>query len=96
VLEHVPAVSHFFSYAHKKLKKAGLFLALTPNGSEAFRSRQKKSWNKLWGMVHPNFLDDRFYKKAYPNALLASAPNDYLQIKQQWSGGCEPSHVRRL
>jgi ubiquinone/menaquinone biosynthesis C-methylase UbiE/transcription elongation factor Elf1 len=87
VLEHVPAIADVFAYAQKKLKKGGLFLAFTPNGSEAYRNRPDGSWNQLWNMVHPNFLDDQFYKRAFPNVLLASDPYDYTMISQRWSSG---------
>jgi len=87
VLEHVPAISSVFAYARKKLKKGGLFLAFTPNGSEAYRHRPGGAWNQLWNMVHPNFLDDRFYLKAFPNVLLASDPYDYNRIKESWADG---------
>lgn len=87
VLEHVPSVSAVFEYARTKLKKGGLFVAFTPNGSSAFRRAQPESWQKLWGMVHPNFLDDIFYRTAFPDALLASDPYDYNELSQAWSNG---------
>ena len=87
VLEHVPSIADVFVYAQKKLKKGGLFIAFTPNGSNAYRQRPDGAWNQLWNMVHPNFLDDRFYKKAFPDVLLASDPYDFKAISEQWSGG---------
>jgi 2-polyprenyl-3-methyl-5-hydroxy-6-metoxy-1,4-benzoquinol methylase len=87
VLEHVPAIADVFAYAQKKLKKGGLFIAFTPNGSAAYRNRANGAWNQLWNMVHPNFLDDRFYRKAFPNVLLASDPYDYKKITDQWANG---------
>ena len=87
VLEHVPAISDVFAFAQKKLKKGGLFLAFTPNGSSNYRDREKKHWDQLWGMVHPNFLDDRFYRKAFPDVYLASDPYDYEMISEQWAAG---------
>jgi 2-polyprenyl-3-methyl-5-hydroxy-6-metoxy-1,4-benzoquinol methylase len=86
VLEHVPSVSKVFAYAQSKLKNGGLFLAFTPNGSSGFYHTQEDSWNKLWGMVHPNFLDDRFYRKRFPDVLLASSPYDYKTIEEAWTG----------
>jgi 2-polyprenyl-3-methyl-5-hydroxy-6-metoxy-1,4-benzoquinol methylase len=87
VLEHVPSVSSVFDYARQKLKKGGLFLAFTPNGSNAFRRVQPKAWQKFWGMVHPNFLDDVFYRTAFPDALLASDPYNYAEISKSWGSG---------
>jgi SAM-dependent methyltransferase len=94
VLEHVPAISDVFALAQKKLKKGGLFLAFTPNGSNAYRNRQDGAWGQLWGMVHPNFLDDRFYKKAFPDVLLTSDPYDYREISEQWAGGKTSSKLK--
>ena len=75
-----------FAFARRKLRKGGLFLAFTPNGSSDFRSRNQKAWNQLWGMVHPNFLDDRFYQRAFPDVLLASDPYDFGAIGARWTG----------
>jgi 2-polyprenyl-3-methyl-5-hydroxy-6-metoxy-1,4-benzoquinol methylase len=85
VLEHVPSIAEVLEYAKKKLKKGGLFVAFTPNGSDAYRQRPDGAWSKLWNMVHPNFLDDRFYRKAFPDVLLASDPYDYGVINQRWA-----------
>jgi len=94
VLEHVPAISEVFALAQKKLKKGGLFLAFTPNGSSAYRNRQGGTWSQLWGMVHPNFLDDRFYWKAFPDVLLACNPYDYRAISEQWASGKRASTLK--
>lgn len=94
VLEHVPAISDVFALAQKKLKKGGLFLAFTPNGSNDYRNRQDGSWSQLWGMVHPNFLDDRFYRKEFPDALLTSDPYDYREIGEQWASGKAPAKLK--
>lgn len=59
VLEHVPSPGEAFDQAMRLLKRGGLFVSFTPNGSDSFRNTSK-DWNKLWGEVHPNFLDDKF------------------------------------
>jgi SAM-dependent methyltransferase len=94
VLEHVPAISDVFAYAQRKLRKGGLFLAFTPNGSNDYRNRQDASWDRLWGMVHPNFLDDRFYRKAFPEVVLASDPYDLKAIGELWAGGKAASPLK--
>jgi 2-polyprenyl-3-methyl-5-hydroxy-6-metoxy-1,4-benzoquinol methylase len=76
VLEHVPspALSLSFSYALKLLKPNGLFVSFTPNGSAAHRARSP-TWSKLWGEVHPNFIDDIFLDRSFrlsPRALGSS------------------------
>jgi 2-polyprenyl-3-methyl-5-hydroxy-6-metoxy-1,4-benzoquinol methylase len=80
VLEHVPSIRDVVEFALTKLRPGGLFIAFTPNGSEAFRQRQPKAWQKLWGMVHPNFPDSLFYRALFPNSLLASTPYDFSRL----------------
>jgi len=78
VLEHVPSVSQSLSLARKLLKPGGIFIAFTPNGSNDFRITNPKVWNQLWGSVHPNFLDDTYYKNTFRsgNIFLDSNPYD--------------------
>lgn len=82
VLEHVPSPSAIFRAAWKLLKPGGVFVAFTPNGSASFRAADFSSWHLLWGEVHPNFLDDAFYKHNFGNspATLSSAAYDYDAI----------------
>lgn len=84
VLEHVPSVADSISLARKLLKPGGLFVAFTPNGSDAFRKANADSWRKLWGMVHPNFLDDIYYRECFDNPLLASSPYDCSRLSETW------------
>jgi 2-polyprenyl-3-methyl-5-hydroxy-6-metoxy-1,4-benzoquinol methylase len=60
VLEHVPRPKTVFSYARTLLAANGLFVSFTPNGSAAFRQKEPVAWSKLWGEVHPNFIDKTF------------------------------------
>jgi 2-polyprenyl-3-methyl-5-hydroxy-6-metoxy-1,4-benzoquinol methylase len=87
VLEHVPSVQETIAYARKMLRPGGLFIAFTPNGSEAFRKTDPWTWHRLWGHVHPQFLDERFYRKAFPDAplLLTSSPYDFARMRD-WAG----------
>jgi 2-polyprenyl-3-methyl-5-hydroxy-6-metoxy-1,4-benzoquinol methylase len=84
VLEHVPSVKETIEFAMALLKPKGLFIAFTPNGSVEYRKRDQESWNKLWGMVHPNFLDDRFYRSSFAShfPFIASSPYSVEQIRQ--------------
>jgi SAM-dependent methyltransferase len=75
VLEHVPSPSRIIELALSALKPGGVFVAFFPNGSA--QARQAVSdWSKLWGEVHPNFLDDEFFMAAVPNRpkLFGSSP----------------------
>jgi 2-polyprenyl-3-methyl-5-hydroxy-6-metoxy-1,4-benzoquinol methylase len=89
VLEHVPSVMESIEFGMRILKPNGLFVAFTPNGSEVYRKTNYNSWNKLWGMVHPNFLDDKFYKNIFANKsyILLSNPYPIEEIKQ-WNMDC--------
>ncbi len=86
VLEHVSCVKKVIDFGMRILKPNGLFVAFTPNGSEAHKRRNKEGWKKLWGMVHPNFLDDKYYKKQFfsKKHLVMSSPYDLSLIKN-WS-----------
>lgn len=86
VLEHVPSVSAAVEFARRVLKPGGLMVAITPNGSASLRERDQKSWNRLWGLVHPNFLDERFYRRLHgeDRCLILSNPFD-LEAVRRWS-----------
>lgn len=41
------------------LKKDGVILLACPNGTDSARPHNK-SWSKLWGESHPNFISDQY------------------------------------
>ena len=47
VLEHVPSPSDAVATARRLLKPGGLFLAITPNGSLAYRHAAPESWHQF-------------------------------------------------
>lgn len=67
VLEHVPAPSEVFALAARLLKPGGLFISFTPNGCAQHRA-VSVAWSKLWGSVHPNFIDDEFLDRSFSEA----------------------------
>lgn len=75
VLEHVPAPREVFDLAFTPLRDRGLFVAFTPNGSDAC-PRAQPAWHKLWGEAHPNFIDDEFLRRSFAHSrhMLASSP----------------------
>ncbi len=78
VLEHVPSPGEAIAIARRLLRPGGLFISLTPNGSAAARVTQK-DWDKWWGEVHPNFIDDVYLNKAlspWRRALFRSPLSD--------------------
>lgn len=88
VLEHVPSVGTVLDLARERLAPGGLLVAFTPNGSEAHRHAAPGSWHRAWGAVHPNFLDDRFWRRRSRDAdlLLSSSPHDRNRI-ERWAAG---------
>lgn len=64
VLEHVPTPNQVFNQASRMLKRNGLFISFTPNGSRNHRSASP-NWSKLWGEVHPNFIDEGFLDRSF-------------------------------
>jgi 2-polyprenyl-3-methyl-5-hydroxy-6-metoxy-1,4-benzoquinol methylase len=81
VLEHIPAPRLAFDYALQFLKPGGIFVSFTPNGSTACR-KAEKDWSKLWGEVHPNFIDDAFLDRSFVNSPRAfgSTPVDGARL----------------
>ena len=63
--------------------KDGFFVAFTPNGSKYHREKNK-NWDKLWGMVHLNFLDENFYKNYFKDYkyYITSSPFNGDSIKK--------------
>ena len=57
-------------------------MAFTPNGSEEYRNINGESWNKLWGLVHPSFIDKKFYEKAFAakSFMISSDPYSMTEI----------------
>jgi 2-polyprenyl-3-methyl-5-hydroxy-6-metoxy-1,4-benzoquinol methylase len=88
VLEHVPSPSRVIKLARLALRPGGLFVAFTPNGSEAFRRADPRAWHLLWGQVHPNFIDDRFYRNALAaNELYLDTSPAKLDLLQRFGMG---------
>ncbi len=80
VLEHVASLQGLLEQACQRLKPGGLFFAMTPNGSDAFRRVDEAWWHLLWGRKHCNYLDDVFWRQqfaAWPLLLLSRSIKDY-------------------
>jgi hypothetical protein len=86
VLEHVPSVAESMSYGLSVLKRGGLFVAFTPNASDPFRRARPRAWMRAWGLVHPNFLDDEYYERAWGRLPHVVATHPYpLEALRRWS-----------
>ena len=86
VLEHVRSVAEAVAYGLACLRPGGLFVAFTPNGSEPRRRVDDWRWHRAWGLVHPNLLDDVYYRSTWGErpSCLASDPYD-LPLLQAWT-----------
>lgn len=94
VLEHVPSVQDSISFGFSILKPGGLFVAVTPNGSAAYRKKAPDAWHKLWGLVHPNFLDGDFYQSSFADNPYFLASNPYpMQEIENWGIGQHERHI---
>ena len=51
---------------------------------EALVEMHPDLWRQLWCSVHPNFLDEVFYRKIFPNCLVTSAPYDLAKNQRHW------------
>ena len=90
VVEHVPAVASLFSFALSKLKPNGLFVAITPNGSMAYRERKPTNWQRVWGFKHPILLDDEYLRSQFEGfPCLITSRLTGLEALDSWSRGRE-------
>ena len=92
VLEHVSAIGPTIARLWSMLRRGGKFVAFTPNGSLLYRTKQTQRWHSSWGMVHPNMLDEKYYKKVFTPApmILASSPYPLAQIRHWASSVDQP------
>lgn len=65
VLEHVDQLEVALARQWGWLKPGGVLVGITPNGSTAFCAADRRSFHKLWGMVHPQLLDDKYLQKRF-------------------------------
>lgn len=87
VLEHVPAPSKIIDLAWNCLKPGGAFVAFTPNGCDAHRRYDLRSWHGTWGGVHPNFLDDVFYDRHFARSQHVFEARDGGDVIKQYELG---------
>ena len=76
VLEHVPNPSETLDFGLKLLKKNGFLVSFTQNGSME-NKKTNSNWSKLWGMVHPNFIDEKFYQKFFRENIFYIGSSEY-------------------
>lgn len=76
VLEHVPSPSETLRLGQTLVRNGGLIVAITPNGTAAYRQKNPVSWHRVWGEKHGYLLDDVFYRSYFQTCpmLICSLP----------------------
>ncbi len=67
VIEHHPDIPGMIRVAEKLLINGGYFIAVSPNGSIAYRKNHPEAFHRAWGKVHPNYLNGDFYNYIFQN-----------------------------
>lgn len=82
-------VRKYLVAALKRCECCQLLFRTPTTNSEEYRYKEDKSWNKLWGSVHPNFLDKVFYEKVFAKKsfILFSDPYSTKEISN-WKTDC--------
>ena len=92
VLEHVPSPDQVFQQAGHLVKPGGLFVSQTPNGAQARRFADP-NWSFMWGLVHPNCIDEIFLGHHFQQF-----PHVFTSRDQETARGCpllEPEGAQR-
>jgi cyclopropane fatty-acyl-phospholipid synthase-like methyltransferase len=85
VLEHVPSPLKVLEFATSIVRPGGWIVILAPNGSRHFRAKKGKDWDHLWGMVHPNFLDEVFFQHVFSASLLVCSDEYDVSVIEKWA-----------
>jgi len=62
VLEHIPRLNDTLARLFAALCSGGLMIAITPNGSQPYRSKRPDAWQRSWGLKHPLVLDAEYWE----------------------------------
>jgi SAM-dependent methyltransferase len=90
VIEHVPSVENMLALGERSLRPGGIFVALTPNGSDSHRKEDPKGWRYSWGGVHPQLIDDRFLRRASERRPFFASGCPYpLDQLRNWDGSAQ-------
>lgn len=98
VLEHIARPRDVLELLPKLAKPGGVLIIVTPNGSEEFRRLSPAEWHRLWGLVHPNFIDERFYNCTFsgcPRVIATFPPSQKIFERVAREGGVEKGNLGR-
>jgi len=96
VLEHVPSPLKVLEFAASIVRPGGWIVILAPNGSRHFRAKKPKEWDHLWGMVHPNFLDEIFLQQVFSESLLVCSGEYDVADIESWANSPDAVKVTSL
>ena len=96
VLEHVPSPLKVLEFAESIVRPGGWIVILAPNGSRHFRAKKPKEWNHLWGMVHPNFLDEVFLQQVFSTGLFVCSDEYDVGDIKQWANSPQAIQITSL
>ncbi|WP_428658493.1 class I SAM-dependent methyltransferase [Runella sp.] len=84
VIEHLPDIKSMFLLAKQLVKSDGLFICYCPNGSNEFKEKEPENFHRLWGEVHPNYLNVVFFKNVFKDVpyLIGSNSSSIEEIKK--------------
>jgi 2-polyprenyl-3-methyl-5-hydroxy-6-metoxy-1,4-benzoquinol methylase len=83
VIEHLPSVVEYLDFATQRLRHGGMLITVSPNGSEEFFKASPREYRQLWGLNHPQMLDEKFYIRYFGelNLLITSNPYSIPHLK---------------
>jgi len=84
VIEHVPSVKKMIESGRQLLRKNGFFISVCPNGSPEYRQADEEGFHRMWGKVHPNCLNTKFFQNAFKDHphYITSSPFDIAELKE--------------
>jgi len=91
VLEHTPDPARAIRDQCAVLRPEGCLIALFPNGSDTFLSKDPQTFHRLWGRVHPVMLSGDFVTrilKSY-SVFQGSLCERDLGLLSRWGGCCQ-------
>lgn len=90
VVEHVPNAESLLNFAFSKLNPGGVYIAVTPNGSQQYRAKKPGNWSRVWGFKHPILFDEIFLQHSFAGYqyLATTRLNDYSGMSR-WASSTD-------
>lgn len=88
VIEHVPSIPEMIRHAKELTIDSDdvYFIAYCPNGSFDRLKNKPKQYHQNWGLVHPNYISDRFLQSIFSDCpyFIESDPFSFTAL-QNWN-----------